>query len=412
MNKTTAFAVTTALILTILVSVPSASGQFRFTFGNSDRNLSAQQLANGTAVRNLSLGTGESLMYCISVPHGAQQLTVTTGAGRGDVDLYVRHGKLPSRDSYDFRSIETSTVESITIRNPAEGMYFIRLSAFRPSAGFELRALYEGGRQPGGRPGTGLRVPPDKYENNDSLSRPSQFKGNQQVHTIHHPGDTDWMEYVPPTMGFYKLNITATNLPLKVQVYTAQDQQARPFATFGTAAGQASVPLLAMASATVFLVGISSPRGKTGAYRIGFEKIEGLVFGRGHRHGTTGSVPPGSVPPVTTEPVPDLRSISADTIRSGEKERNLDADRGDKLYYRIYVPRSARSLQVIINDGKGNADLYLKFNGVPTLRSEMRSVGPTNGEVITISNPSSGWYYIMIYARSDFEDLDLLGIIR
>jgi hypothetical protein len=42
----------------------------------------------------------------------------------------------------------------------------------------------------------------------------------------------------------------------------------------------------------------------------------------------------------------------------------------------------------------------------------MHSAGPKNGEIITIQNPGSGWYYIMIYGRSEFDDLDLLGIIR
>src|SRR5688572_33420226 len=53
-------------------------------------------LTSGTAVTNLAGAEDSRRLYKIVVPAGQALLTVTTAGGEGDVDLYVRHGGVPS----------------------------------------------------------------------------------------------------------------------------------------------------------------------------------------------------------------------------------------------------------------------------------------------------------------------------
>ena len=75
----------------------------------------------------------------------------------------------------------------------------------------------------------------------------------------------------------------------------------------------------------------------------------------------------------------------------------------DKDYYKINVPSGSTKLEVIL-DGPASGcdfDLYVKYNSQPTTSSyDGKGYTSSSDETVTISNPSTGYYYIMPYSYS------------
>ncbi len=107
--------------------------------GNKSGNNSNNQgnilhtLNNGQTMRNLRGAPDSRRYFRIFVPNGQTSLTVLTGGGKGDADIYVRRGLLPTLAS-PRRSQTPATLNSVVIPNPPAGWYYILLygnSAYR-----------------------------------------------------------------------------------------------------------------------------------------------------------------------------------------------------------------------------------------------------------------------------------------
>ena len=102
-------------------------------------------LRSGQTVGPLAGPPGGQLLVRIFVPEGRANLTIATGGGTGDVDLYVRHGSAPTRGSYHSRSIGKATDERIVVTSPAPGWWYALIYAYAHHAGVSLTASYDGG---------------------------------------------------------------------------------------------------------------------------------------------------------------------------------------------------------------------------------------------------------------------------
>ena len=79
----------------------------------------------------------------IAVPAGATSLTVTIVADSvtaGNVNLFVRRGRIPTTASFDCASQGTTNNESCTIASPAAGTWYIMAHSSGPYSGARLRA--------------------------------------------------------------------------------------------------------------------------------------------------------------------------------------------------------------------------------------------------------------------------------
>ncbi len=84
-------------------------------------------LAGDEPVTGLSGTAGSNSWLVVLVPAATSQLTVTTGDGTGDVDVYVRYDALPSLTASDCASTTAGTVEQCGFANPAAGPWYILL---------------------------------------------------------------------------------------------------------------------------------------------------------------------------------------------------------------------------------------------------------------------------------------------
>jgi hypothetical protein len=70
-------------------------------------------------------GDYDTLYYQIDVPSGLSNLVIKTQGGTGDCNLYVRYGEVPTFRVYDVVSYRTGNDETVTIRNPKSGAWYV-----------------------------------------------------------------------------------------------------------------------------------------------------------------------------------------------------------------------------------------------------------------------------------------------
>lgn len=99
-------------------------------------------LTNGVPVTGIALATGASKVYTITVPAGRPSLTFKTTGGTGDADIYVKLGSAPTTTSYLQKSDGATTVETITVTNPAAGTYYLLVYSYANFSGVSLTASY------------------------------------------------------------------------------------------------------------------------------------------------------------------------------------------------------------------------------------------------------------------------------
>lgn len=100
-------------------------------------------LDEGESLTDLSGALGSVQYFAIAVPEAATRLLITTSAGTGDVDLYVRYGSVPVPDQHDCFSISIGNSDSCFFETPQSGTYYIVLYAYADYAGVTLRITYD-----------------------------------------------------------------------------------------------------------------------------------------------------------------------------------------------------------------------------------------------------------------------------
>jgi xanthomonalisin len=86
---------------------------------------------------------GSSQQFTLAVLAGTATLTFRTSGGSGDVTLYVKHGSAASASSYDAMSAHPNTnTESVTMRAPAAGTYFVTVTSPTVFTGVSVEGLY------------------------------------------------------------------------------------------------------------------------------------------------------------------------------------------------------------------------------------------------------------------------------
>ena len=108
-----------------------------------------------TTLSALAEETRSETYYRITVPKGAQSLTIRTEGGTGDVDLYLRHGQpavcryVPvvtqtgtwlstNCNPHEFHSWEIGNMERINVPNPREGDWYLTLQGWAKFSGVKL----------------------------------------------------------------------------------------------------------------------------------------------------------------------------------------------------------------------------------------------------------------------------------
>lgn len=99
-------------------------------------------LTDGVAVTTQG-PAGSSQQFTLTVPNGTTSFTIRTSGGSGDVSLYVKRNAAASASSYDYMSAHPSTnTESVTVRTPVAGKYYITVTSPSVFTGVSVLGLY------------------------------------------------------------------------------------------------------------------------------------------------------------------------------------------------------------------------------------------------------------------------------
>ena len=98
----------------------------------------ATAVTSGTPVPSLSGTLNTWRFYKITVPTGKTSLTAKTASGTGNVDVYVRRAVVPTRQTWDARSVGTSNTDQASITNPAADVWYIGLYGTAAYSGVTL----------------------------------------------------------------------------------------------------------------------------------------------------------------------------------------------------------------------------------------------------------------------------------
>ena len=95
-------------------------------------------------------------------------------------------------------------------------------------------------------------------------------------------------------------------------------------------------------------------------------------------------------------------------LSNGVAVTGLSGSQSSEKYYKINVPSSQSSLEIKIYGGSGDCDLYVKKGQRPTTSNwDYRPYIGGNNETVTVSNPSNGWWYIMLRGYSSYSGVSL-----
>ena len=101
-------------------------------------------LENDVPIDDLGAGQDGMIHYQMEVPAGATDLSFSISGGKGDADLYVKFGKAPSMNDFDYRPYLVGNTESVEVESVQPGTYYIMLHGYESFSGVSLVGQYLG----------------------------------------------------------------------------------------------------------------------------------------------------------------------------------------------------------------------------------------------------------------------------
>lgn len=90
---------------------------------------------------NLSGARGSNKIYTLIAPNGTGSTKIIIYGGKGDADLYVKKGSVPTLNSYDCRPYRNGNYETCEFYTP--GTYYIMVRGYTSYSGLSLKGLSE-----------------------------------------------------------------------------------------------------------------------------------------------------------------------------------------------------------------------------------------------------------------------------
>jgi len=106
-------------------------------------SFAATALDNGTPVTSLSGSSGSQVLFELSVPAGASNLSFNISGGSGDADIYVKFGSQASTSNWDCRPYRSGNNETCNISSAQTGTYSVMIDAYSAYSGVDLVGSFD-----------------------------------------------------------------------------------------------------------------------------------------------------------------------------------------------------------------------------------------------------------------------------
>ncbi len=310
-------------------------------------------LTNGVPVTGLLGSAGSELFYAITVPSGQDELEIRISGGSGDCDLYVRLGSEPTTTDYDYRPYKVGNDETVTIPSPTAGTWYVMLRGYSAYSGVTLLATYS----------ASVSVTP--LDNGLPVTGLSGAGSSEQYFRLEVPAGQSELEIaISGGSGDCDLYVKLGSLP------TTSDYDYRPFLVGNDET-----------------VTVDSPTAGTWYIMLrGYSAFSGVTL-VGTYSGGVGIM-----------------------LKSGLPVTDLSGTLDSEKIFRIDVPADQKSLDILMTNGIGDCDLYVKFGAPPTTSDwDYRPYLANEDEEVTVADPTPGSWYIMLYGGTAYSDVTLVA---
>ena len=98
------------------------------------------------------------------------------------------------------------------------------------------------------------------------------------------------------------------------------------------------------------------------------------------------------------------------TLTPGIEYGLLSGYEGLNQYFKVEVPQGTERLVVDLNDGAGDASLYMRLDQAPTTATyEHHSTAEGANDRIAFNDPTPGWWYILLTSESAFTGVNIVA---
>jgi pre-peptidase/concanavalin A-like lectin/glucanase superfamily protein len=419
-------------------------------------------LDNGVPVTGLAGTLGSEKVYRINIPAGQSNLEIATSGGTGDCDLYVKLGSRPTTSSYDYRPFLAGNDETVSVASPAGGTWYIVVRGYAAYSGVSLVASYgEASTLQDDVPLTNLsgalnttkyykiEVPSGKtdleikiyggtgncdlYVKRGSKPTVSSYdyrpylSGNTETVAVDDPQGGTWYIMLRARQAYSGVTLEADywftgNVTLLTNgtpvTNIAGSEGSEKFYRILVPSGRTklTIEISGGTGDADLYVNLDSPPTTTDydyrPYQIGSdEKVtidnppsgNWLIMIRGY-HAYSG------VTLVATHEDSGGSSGGVTALSNGVPVAGLAGAAGSETFYKIDVPSGQASLEIAIAGGTGDVDMYIRKDTQPTTTAwDYRPYLIGNNETVTISNPASGTYFIMLKAYTAYTGVTLVA---
>ena len=373
--------------------------------------------------------------YALDVPAGQSKVVFKISGGSGDCDIYGKRTAQPTTSVYDYRPYTTTNNETITVNSPTAGTWHIMLRGYAAYSGVTLVATYSAGssRKPDltvwmasanprfetrtfgsndcavgeGSIAAGtrrlLRFSTETRNSGTDLvigapgSHPELFEYDACHGHYHFHG---WAQYNLRD-GAGQLVAGGRKIGFCIEDFNKVDSGAGP-AKFdcnyqGLSTGWGDTYSSTLEGQWIDITNIPS-----GTYTLEIVVDPDLHFDETNESNNVGTMS------VTIPPV----SSGATSLQNDVPVSSLSGTKGSLKYYKITVPTGATQLQITTSGGSGDVDLYAKFGAQPSTGTfDYRSWTYTTSEIVTVSAPRAGDWYITLHGYAAYSGVTLLATV-
>jgi len=101
-------------------------------YAGDDCSTRVNSIVLNTDYRNIQVNKDKWMYYYIELQQ-VGNLRLTINQSRGDVDIYVKYGTIPSRVNWDYADISTNTTVKLDILDPSLGLWFFGFYGYEAS---------------------------------------------------------------------------------------------------------------------------------------------------------------------------------------------------------------------------------------------------------------------------------------
>ncbi|CZF86529.1 M4 family metallopeptidase [Grimontia marina] len=335
--------------------------------------LDTTELTSGVPVNNTSGDAGSETHYYFSLPGNTDSASVSLSGGSGNADLYVKFNGWPTTTDYDCASTTSDNNESCDVTFQGAGEYKVLVVGQSAYSGAAIELNIS-------------QTPPQVLSVGGSISSISGARGDELFYSFTLPDDGSSLR-----IRMYGGSGDADLYVKKGGTPSQSDYDCRPY-YYGN---------------NESCIAQGSPGDEFFVMLHGYAAFSGITVYLTKE--SSSQAPEERADPIdTSAPISNIQGLQGEAVYYSFNISNASVLSANRASAMSATLMSGGGVTVALNGGLGDADLYVRSGAAPTTGVyDCRSTSNSNQESCSLSNLSSGTYYVMVYGSQAFEGATL-----